>query len=125
MGPLSCARGGASLVSTRRAACTPPSLWSVWPSMTLTGRRSGARARGSTRSPSGPRRSRAGYAAALRSSPLSRRARCGPKYTVSPVYEGMLKEEMDRAAENSRDVRYDPQLIDATYALLLTTYGEP
>src|SRR5215207_5219393 len=29
----------------------------------------------------------------------------GPKYTVSPVYEGMLKEEMDRAAENSRDVR--------------------
>jgi isocitrate/isopropylmalate dehydrogenase len=49
----------------------------------------------------------------------------GPKYTVSPVYEGMLKEEMDRAAENSRDVRYDPQLIDATYALLLTTFGEP
>ncbi|HET7477947.1 MAG TPA: isocitrate/isopropylmalate family dehydrogenase [Rubrobacteraceae bacterium] len=49
----------------------------------------------------------------------------GPKYTVSPVYEGMLKEEMDRAAENNRDVRYEPQLIDATYALLLTTYGEP
>ena len=49
----------------------------------------------------------------------------GPKYTVSPIYEGMLKEEMDRAAQNSRDVRYDPQLIDATYALLLTTYGEP
>ena len=49
----------------------------------------------------------------------------GPKYTVSPIYEGMLKEEMDRAAANSRDVRYDPQLIDATYALLLTTYGEP
>src|SRR3712207_7690064 len=37
----------------------------------------------------------------------------------------MLKEEMDRAAENSRDVRYDPLLIDATYALLLTTHGEP
>ncbi len=49
----------------------------------------------------------------------------GPKYTVSPIYEGMLKEEMDRAAENNRDVRYDPQLIDATYALLLTTFGEP
>jgi isocitrate dehydrogenase (NAD+) len=49
----------------------------------------------------------------------------GPKYTVSPIYEGMLKEEMDRAAENNRDIRYDPQLIDATYALLLTTYGEP
>jgi isocitrate dehydrogenase (NAD+) len=49
----------------------------------------------------------------------------GPKWTVSPVYEGMLKEEMDRAAENNRDVRYDPQLIDATYALLLSTHGEP
>lgn len=48
----------------------------------------------------------------------------GPKWTVSPVYEGMLKEEMDRAAENSRDVRYEPQLIDATYALLLSTHGE-
>ena len=49
----------------------------------------------------------------------------GPKWTVSPVYEGMLKEEMDRAAENNRDIRYDPQLIDATYALLLTTHGDP
>jgi isocitrate dehydrogenase (NAD+) len=48
----------------------------------------------------------------------------GPKYTVSPVYEGMFKEEMDRAAEKFRDVRYDPQLIDATYALLLETTGE-
>jgi isocitrate dehydrogenase (NAD+) len=49
----------------------------------------------------------------------------GPKWTVSPVYEGMLKEEMDRAAESSPDVRYEPQLIDATYALLLSTHGEP
>ncbi len=48
----------------------------------------------------------------------------GPKWTVSPIYEGMFKEEMDRAAGNSRDVRYDPQLIDATYALLLSTHGE-
>ncbi|MBN2471016.1 MAG: isocitrate dehydrogenase [Anaerolineae bacterium] len=48
----------------------------------------------------------------------------GPKYTVSPVYEGMLKEEMDRAAAKYHDVRYDPQLIDATYALLLETTGE-
>ncbi|MBV9453401.1 MAG: isocitrate dehydrogenase [Rubrobacter sp.] len=48
----------------------------------------------------------------------------GPKYTVSPVYEGMLKEEMDRAAEKNKDVRYNPQLIDATLALLLTTHGE-
>lgn len=48
----------------------------------------------------------------------------GPKYTVSPVYEGMLKEELDRAASLYRDVRYNPQLIDATYALLLETAGE-
>lgn len=48
----------------------------------------------------------------------------GPKYTVSPVYEGMLKEEMDRAAEKNKDVKYNPQLIDATYALLLNSSGE-
>jgi isocitrate dehydrogenase (NAD+) len=44
----------------------------------------------------------------------------GPKWTVSPVYEGMLKEEMDRAAERHSDVEYQPVLIDATYAGLLT-----
>src|SRR3712207_1151102 len=32
----------------------------------------------------------------------------GPKYTVSPIYEGMLKEEMDRAAAMNKDVRYNP-----------------
>jgi isocitrate/isopropylmalate dehydrogenase len=48
----------------------------------------------------------------------------GPKFTVSPVYEGMLKEEMDDAAERHPAVRYEPQLIDATYALLLATDGE-
>ena len=49
----------------------------------------------------------------------------GPKYTVSPVYEGMFKEELDAAAQRYPMVRYDPQLIDATYALLLETAGEP
>ncbi len=49
----------------------------------------------------------------------------GPKWTVSPVYEGMFKEEMDRAAEANPDIRYEPQLIDATYALLLASHGEP
>jgi isocitrate dehydrogenase (NAD+) len=44
----------------------------------------------------------------------------GPKWTVSPVYEGMLKEEMDAAAERHPDVEYRPVLIDATYAGLLT-----
>ncbi len=48
----------------------------------------------------------------------------GPKYTVSPVYEGMLKEEMDAAAERHPEIRYDPQLIDATYALLLSAAGD-
>src|SRR6266566_2911919 len=48
----------------------------------------------------------------------------GPKFTVSPVYEGMFKEELDEAAKRHADVRYDPQLIDATYALPLATTGE-
>ncbi len=48
----------------------------------------------------------------------------GPKYTVSPVYEGMFKEEMDAAHERHPGVPYEPQLIDATMALLLTTSGE-
>jgi isocitrate/isopropylmalate dehydrogenase len=48
----------------------------------------------------------------------------GPKYTVSPIYEGMLKEEMDAAAARYPKVRYEPQLIDATYALLLTNAGD-
>ncbi len=48
----------------------------------------------------------------------------GPKYTVSPVYEGMLKEEMDEAARRHPEVVYEPQLIDATYALLLAQDGD-
>jgi isocitrate/isopropylmalate dehydrogenase len=43
----------------------------------------------------------------------------GPKWTVSPVYEGMLKEELDAAAERHSDVPYNPQLIDAAYAGLV------
>ncbi len=49
----------------------------------------------------------------------------GPKYTVSPTYEGMLKEEMDAAAERHPDVPYEPQLIDATFALLISSTGAP
>jgi isocitrate dehydrogenase (NAD+) len=49
----------------------------------------------------------------------------GPKYTVSPVYEGMLKEEMDAAAARRPNVPYDPQLIDATFALLIASTGDP
>ena len=49
----------------------------------------------------------------------------GPKYTVSPTYEGMLKEEMDAAAARHPDVPYEPQLIDATFALLIASAGDP
>ena len=49
----------------------------------------------------------------------------GPKYTVSPVYEGMLKEEMDAAAARHPEVAYEPQLIDATFALLIASSGDP
>ncbi|MBV9403409.1 MAG: isocitrate dehydrogenase [Candidatus Eremiobacteraeota bacterium] len=48
----------------------------------------------------------------------------GPKFTVSPIYEGLLKEEMDAAAARHPDVAYDPQLIDATYALLISSPGD-
>lgn len=48
----------------------------------------------------------------------------GPKYTVSPVYEGLLKEEVDAAAQRYPEVPYDPQLIDAVFALLLQSTGE-
>ena len=49
----------------------------------------------------------------------SRQVYGGPKWTVSPVYEGMLKEEMDAAAERHPEVRYQPVLIDATLAGLV------
>jgi isocitrate/isopropylmalate dehydrogenase len=49
----------------------------------------------------------------------------GPKYTVSPVYEGMLKEEMDAAAARHPEAPYEPQLIDATFALLVASSGDP
>ena len=49
----------------------------------------------------------------------------GPKFTVSPVYEGMLKEEMDTAAARHSGVPYEPQLIDATFALLVSSSGDP
>src|SRR4029078_7716150 len=44
----------------------------------------------------------------------------GPKWTVRPTYEGMLKEEMDAAAERHPDCAYEALLIDATYARLIT-----
>src|SRR6185312_7060551 len=49
----------------------------------------------------------------------------GPKFTVSPTYEGLLKEEMDAAAGRHPGVAYEPQLIDATFALLVASTGDP
>jgi isocitrate dehydrogenase (NAD+) len=37
----------------------------------------------------------------------------------------MLKEEMDAAAERHPEVTYEPQLIDATFALLIASTGAP
>jgi isocitrate/isopropylmalate dehydrogenase len=44
----------------------------------------------------------------------------GPKWTVSPVYEGMLKEELDAAADRHAEIAYQPVLIDALYAGLVS-----
>jgi isocitrate dehydrogenase (NAD+) len=44
----------------------------------------------------------------------------GPKWTVSPIYEGMLKEELDAAAARHPEIPYRPVLIDATYAGLIS-----
>src|SRR5207247_7139688 len=49
----------------------------------------------------------------------------GPKYTVRPGHEGMLKEKMDAAAARHPEVVYEPQLIDATFALLIASTGDP
>lgn len=48
----------------------------------------------------------------------------GPKWTVSPTYEGMLKEELDAAAQRHAGVAYEPVLIDATYAGLIGAAAE-
>src|SRR5256714_2785377 len=37
----------------------------------------------------------------------------------------MLKEEMDAAADRHPDVPYEPQLIDAPFALLVAAAGDP
>ena len=89
----------------RSPACTTRSRWSGWRSATPTAPRSGASSRTATRSRSGPSGSRATSAARWRSTASARPSRIhgrvygGPKWTVSPVYEGMLKEELDAAAE--------------------------
>lgn len=48
----------------------------------------------------------------------------GPKWTVSPIYEGMFKEELDACAQRNPDVRYRPLLIDALLAALIGHTGD-
>jgi hypothetical protein len=48
----------------------------------------------------------------------------GPKWTVSPVYEGMLKEELDAAALRHPDIDYRPMLVDAAFAMLIDHTGD-
>lgn len=48
----------------------------------------------------------------------------GPKYTVSPIYEGMFKEELDAASRRYPQIDYQPMLIDTTFAMLMKTGGE-
>jgi isocitrate dehydrogenase (NAD+) len=48
----------------------------------------------------------------------------GPKFTVSPVYEGMFKEELDEASRRYPEIEYQPMLIDTTLAMLMKTGGE-
>jgi isocitrate/isopropylmalate dehydrogenase len=51
---------------------------------------------------------------------LAGRVYGGPKWTVSPMYEGMLKEEMDAASQRHPEIAYEPVLIDATLAGLVS-----
>ena len=48
----------------------------------------------------------------------------GPKWTVSPIYEGMLKEELDARRRAQSGDQYRPLLIDATYAGLISGAAE-
>ena len=98
----------------RWPACTTRSRWCGWPSATPTAPSRAARrwtARSSPGAPSGSRAASAARWPRSASAPPSgwaARSTAGPKWTVSPVYEGMLKEEMDAAAERHPDVRYSP-----------------
>ena len=85
--------------------------------------RGGERRRGRPTAPSASRAASAARWPSTASAPPKRihgRVYGGPKWTVSPVYEGMLKEEMDAAAERHPEVPYAPVLIDATYAGLIS-----
>jgi isocitrate/isopropylmalate dehydrogenase len=82
-----------------------------------------------TRSPTAPRRSPARRAApppSTRSTAANMGAKVygGPKWTVSPVYEGMLKEELDAAAARHPDVTTSPCSSTRPTRGLITGVGD-
>ena len=112
----------------RSPASTTRSRSSAWRSTTPTARSSGARARRAPPDEIAYRTEKISRATcravaeyAFRTArEMGGRVYGGPKWTVSPVYEGMLKEELDAAAERHAEVEYQPVLIDATYAGLIS-----
>jgi isocitrate dehydrogenase (NAD+) len=48
----------------------------------------------------------------------------GPKWTASPVYEALLKDELDAASARHPNVPYEPLLIDVLYGAVLTRARE-
>ena len=62
----------------------------------------------------------------VKASPTARSERVWPGRSALVESEDVYKrqEEMDAAAERHPDIPYDPQLIDATYALLLSAAGD-
>ena len=126
----SCGRGANCRAFVRSPESTHRSPSCAWPSAMRTARKSGAKGEGfdeiACRTETISRsvcRYVAEYAF-VHAEKMDGTVFGGPKYTVSPVYEGMLKEEMDAAALRHPGVPYDPQLIDATYALLLSSAGD-
>jgi isocitrate/isopropylmalate dehydrogenase len=47
------------------------------------------------------------------------------KYTISPVYEALFKKALDEAASQHPEIKYDPVLVDAAYALIFTRARRP
>ena len=113
----SCARDGASPGSPHVVRDQPPSSSCAWPSATPTAPRRAATGGRGTAQESAWRTERIERRSAAVSPSSAFIAAThdhgglvfgGPKWTVSPTYEGMLKEEMDAAAARHPEVSYRP-----------------
>src|SRR4030081_2750770 len=109
-------------ISRSRTVAQPLTAWSATPPQRFA--RAGWGSRPARPPPTGPPPRRPSHAVAESAFRTAANAGArvfgGPKWTVSPVYEGMLKEEMDEPPALHPDVDYRPVLIDATYAGLLS-----